>query len=49
VGKRLYKTYLREQLRYWKKKLLEEDNPYKKNYIDSMVKTFKKLIEKYRV
>ena len=47
MGKRLYKTYLKEQLRHWRKKLSNADNPYKRKHADIMVETFKVLMEEY--
>ena len=49
MGKRLYKTYLKEQLSYWKKKLKNADNPYKREHAKQLVENFTILIKEHRV
>ena len=47
VGKKLYKTYLKEQLRHWKNRLKNADNPYKRKHSSQMVETFKILVKEH--
>jgi len=49
VGKKLYKTYLKEQLKHWRNKLAKSDNPYKRKHATQMVENFKILVKKYSV
>ena len=47
MGKRLYKTYLREQLKYWKNKLAKSNSNKEKYHSEMMFNRFKNLMEEH--
>jgi hypothetical protein len=47
VGKRLYKTYLKEQVKYWKNNLAKAENEKKKYHAEMMFNNFKNLMKEH--
>lgn len=47
MGKKLYKTYLREQIKYWKNNLAKANNNKEKYHAEMILDRFKNLMKEH--